>query len=76
VEEDRFIRDRDMEAIQKIKAKKQADLLSKNEDLAKAMHDEVIAPTMALVEGLLNETGDKISREGLEKLAKWKLDLV
>lgn len=64
-----------MEAIQKLKAKKQAELLAKNEDQAKAMHDEVIAPTMAIVEDLLKASGDKVSREALERIAKWKLDL-
>ena len=75
MEEDRFVRDRDMEAIQKLKAKRQAEMLSQNEELVKVMHDELITPTMAIVEKILQESGDKISREGLEKIAKWKLDL-
>ena len=37
--------------------------------------DEVVGPVMADVEAMLKETGDSISKEGLEKIAKWKIDL-
>jgi hypothetical protein len=75
VEEDLFVRERDMEAIQKLKAKHQTEMLSKNEEQMKAIYDELITPTMAMVEKILQESGDKISSEGLEKIAKWKLHL-
>ena len=39
------------------------------------VHDEVVSPVMADVEAMLKETGDTVSQEGLEKLAKWKIDL-
>ena len=36
---------------------------------------EVVEPVMTDVKSMLADTGDKISDEGLETLAKWKLDL-
>jgi biotin carboxyl carrier protein len=41
----------------------------------KAIHDEVVSPVMADVKAMLAETGDSVSKEALEKLAKWKIDL-
>jgi hypothetical protein len=35
----------------------------------------VVNPVMADIEKMLNETGDKVSKEGLWALAKWKVDL-
>jgi len=37
--------------------------------------EETVAPAMAQVENLLSKTGDVVSHEGLENLAKWKLDM-
>jgi len=40
-----------------------------------ALHNEVVAPVKDDVAKMLAATGDKISDEGLETLAKWKLGL-
>lgn len=65
-----------MEAVHKIEEQKHAELLAKNEDQAKLFHDEVIGPNIAFLERLLSESGDRISPEGLELLAKWKIGLI
>jgi hypothetical protein len=44
-------------------------------DKKETLHHEVVEPVMEDVAGMLAETGDTISKEGLEVLAKWKLDL-
>jgi len=51
-------------------------------DLETKLHEETlkefqatVAPAMAEVEALLKTTGDKVSDEGLELLAKWKLEM-
>ena len=40
-----------------------------------AAHKEVVDPVKADIAEMLARSGDKISDEGLEILAKWKLDL-
>jgi hypothetical protein len=44
----------------------------KEEDLK--YFDEVIAPVMAEAEQMLKTAGDEVSDEGLEALARWKLE--
>ena len=39
------------------------------------MYHDVVEPVMADVAAMLQESGDSVSKEGLEILAKWKLDL-
>ena len=36
---------------------------------------DVVEPVMGDIEKMLAESGDKVSKEGLEALAKWKIDL-
>lgn len=36
---------------------------------------EVVEPVTKDVAAMLEETGDKVSQEGLEALARWKLDV-
>lgn len=38
-----------------------------------AVYEEVVAPAMVECQEMLAGTGDKVSAEGLELLAKWKL---
>jgi hypothetical protein len=52
----------------------------KKAELEKKMHDEdlvhfkeSVAPKMAEISSVLKKTGDKLSDEGLEALARWKL---
>lgn len=40
-----------------------------------SMHKEVVDPVKADIANMLARSGDKVSDEGLEILAKWKLDL-
>jgi len=40
-----------------------------------ALHVEVVDPVMEDIAKMLEASGDKVSKEGLEVLAKWKLDL-
>lgn len=37
--------------------------------------EEVVAPAMVECQELLKKTGDNISNDGLEALAKWKLGM-
>jgi hypothetical protein len=36
---------------------------------------EVVHPVMNDIEKMLAQSGDKVGKEGLEALAKWKIDL-
>lgn len=38
-------------------------------------YQDVMEPVMGDVAKMLERSGDKVSKEGLEVLAKWKLDL-
>ncbi len=40
-----------------------------------ALHKEVVDPVKADIAEMLARSGDKVSDEGLETLAKWKIDL-
>ena len=42
---------------------------------AEVLHKEVVDPVKTDIAAMLSQSGDKISDEGLETLAKWKLDL-
>jgi hypothetical protein len=44
-------------------------------EVEEALHRAVVEPVKADVAKMLGASGDKISDEGLEVLAKWKLNL-
>lgn len=54
------------EKLRELKAMQEA---TKDKDL----HDKVVEPVKADIAALLRTSGDSISNEGLETLAKWKL---
>jgi len=68
-EEDRYIREQEKAYFEKKKAELEKKL--HEEDLA--YFKEAIAPKMAEVSSLLKKTGDKVSDEALEALARWKV---
>jgi hypothetical protein len=68
-EEDRYIREQEKAYFEKKKAELEKKL--HEEDLAH--FKEAIAPKMAEVSSLLKKTGDKVSDEALEALARWKV---
>jgi len=69
IEEDRFIREQEKKYFEKKKAALEAQLHDKE---LKEFKDTV-APSMAEAFNLLKKTGDTVSEDGLEALAKWKL---
>lgn len=71
VEEDRFIRENE----KKFFENKKKELEAKLHEEELAVFQETIAPAMADAEHLLEKTGDKVSENGLEALARWKLDM-
>jgi uncharacterized protein YutE (UPF0331/DUF86 family) len=71
VEEDRFMREQE----KKFYEKKKAELSTKQQDSDMKHFQEVIAPCMADIHEILAKTGDDISHEGYEALAKWKLGI-
>jgi hypothetical protein len=68
-EEDRYIREQEKKYFEKKKAELEKKL--HEEDLTH--FKEAIAPKMAEVSSLLKKTGDNVSDEGLEALARWKV---
>ena len=56
------------EKLRKLKAQEEAER-------EETMHKEVVDPVKADIAAMLARSGDKVSNEGLELLAKWKLDL-
>jgi hypothetical protein len=68
-EEDRYIREQEKKYFEK----KKAELEKKMHDEDLAHFKEAIAPKMAEVSALLQKTGDKVSDEALEALARWKM---
>lgn len=71
MEEDRYMRAQEeawKEKLRKLRAQEEAER-------EVAAHKEVVDPVKADIAEMLARSGDKISDEGLEILAKWKLDL-
>ena len=56
------------EKLRQLKAKEESEQVE-------ALHREVVDPVKADIAAMLSQSRDKISDEGLETLAKWKLDL-
>ena len=71
MEEDRYMREQEKRFIES-KKKAMAEKMHAEEE---AMFTETIAPVMVEAEQLLKKSKDKVSNEGLEALARWKLDL-
>mmetsp|Transcript_9092 Transcript_9092/g.19619 ORF Transcript_9092/g.19619 Transcript_9092/m.19619 type:complete len:111 (-) Transcript_9092:220-552(-) len=71
VEEDRFVRELEKKYIAKKKAEMEEQMQA--DDEKKFM--EQIAPAMAEAEVLLSKTGESVSHDALEGLAKWKVGL-
>ena len=71
VEEDRYMREQEKQFIE-AKKKSMAEKMHAQEE---AKFAEAIAPAMVEAEQLLKKSKDKVSNEGLEALARWKLDL-
>ncbi|KAL7566936.1 hypothetical protein ACA910_017247 [Epithemia clementina (nom. ined.)] len=69
VEEDRYMRELERKYIEKKKAEMAQKMAAEEEEKFK----DVIAPAMAEVEVLLSKTGDSVSHEALENIAKWKV---
>ena len=65
MEEDRYIRKLEQQFI----ARKKEQKLAVEEQKT---FDDLIAPAMAEAEVLLSKTGDSVSHDALENLAKWK----
>mmetsp|Transcript_48809 Transcript_48809/g.118122 ORF Transcript_48809/g.118122 Transcript_48809/m.118122 type:complete len:123 (+) Transcript_48809:160-528(+) len=70
-EEDRYMKQQENEWKEKLRALKEQE--AKDRNVAHQL--EVVDPVKKDIEALLAETGDKISDEGLEALAKFRLDL-
>ena len=68
VEEDRYMRDLERQYVEKKKAEMAEKMAAEEEEKFK----DVIAPAMAEAEVLLSKTGDSVSHDALENLAKWK----
>ncbi|GKY99594.1 hypothetical protein MPSEU_000913700 [Mayamaea pseudoterrestris] len=71
VEEERFIKEQE----KKFFEKKKAELDSKQHENELKQFQGVIAPCMADIHEILEKTGDDISHEGYEAIAKWKLGI-
>jgi len=70
-EEDRYMKQQEDEWKEKLRALKEKEAIDRDV----AHHAEVVDPVKKDIEALLAQTGDKISDEGLEALAKFRLDL-
>ena len=70
-EEDRYMRQQEEAWKEKLRQLTAQEASEQDQQI----HDEVVSPVMADIEAMLKETGDSVSKEGLEKLAKWKIDL-
>lgn len=71
VEEDRYMRAQEeawKEKLRKLRAQAEAEK-------EVSLHNEVVEPVKADIAKMLSLSGDKVSDEALEALAKWKLDL-
>eukprot|EP00522_Entomoneis_paludosa_P001790 CAMPEP_0172468170 /NCGR_PEP_ID=MMETSP1065-20121228/60836_1 /TAXON_ID=265537 /ORGANISM="Amphiprora paludosa, Strain CCMP125" /LENGTH=105 /DNA_ID=CAMNT_0013225517 /DNA_START=146 /DNA_END=463 /DNA_ORIENTATION=+ len=71
VEEDRYMRALEQKYIEKKRAEATEKMHEKDEQL----FAEEIAPAMAEAEVLLSKSGDNVSSDALESLAKWKVGL-
>ena len=71
VEEDRYLKQQEEKWYEQLRA-----LRSQNEkDREQKQHDDIVKPVKKDFANLLAKTGDTISDEGLENLAKFRLDL-
>ena len=68
VEEERFVKEQEKKFFEKKRSEAAAVL--KAEELKH--FEDVIAPAMAKLEAELKKTGDKVSDDGLEAIARWK----
>ena len=71
VEEDRYLKEQENQWLEKLRALKAQELT----DFHQKHHDEVVGPVKKDIKDLLSKTGDTVSDEGLENLAKFRLDL-
>jgi L-lactate utilization protein LutB len=71
VEEDRYMRAQETAWKEKLRALKDQE----EHERLDAHYQDVVKPVMGDVAEMLEGTGDKVSKKGLEVLAKWKLDL-
>ena len=71
VEEDRYMQAQEEAWKEKLRTLRSQQAHEQEQQL----HDEVVGPVMNDVEAMLRETGDTVSKEALEKLAKWKIDI-
>lgn len=70
-EEDRYLKQQEEKWCEKLR-----ELRAQQENLReKSHHDEVVEPVKQHLAKILAETDDKISDEGLENLAKFRLSL-
>jgi len=70
-EEDRYLQQQEKQWYEKLRALRAQEEL----DREQKHYDEVVDPVKKDFADLLSKTGDKISDEGLENLAKFRLDL-
>eukprot|EP00339_Tiarina_fusa_P007270 CAMPEP_0117029366 /NCGR_PEP_ID=MMETSP0472-20121206/21268_1 /TAXON_ID=693140 ORGANISM="Tiarina fusus, Strain LIS" /NCGR_SAMPLE_ID=MMETSP0472 /ASSEMBLY_ACC=CAM_ASM_000603 /LENGTH=84 /DNA_ID=CAMNT_0004737107 /DNA_START=162 /DNA_END=416 /DNA_ORIENTATION=- len=71
VEEDRYMRAQTeawKEKLRKLKEEEESERKVQQ-------FQEVVQPVMDDIEKMLAKSGDKVGKEGLETLAKWKIDL-
>ena len=71
MEEDRFMRDLEAKYIHTKQAERAAQEMADN----KQVYTQQITPVMIEAELLLQKSGNIVSSDGLEALAKWKLGL-
>eukprot|EP00934_Nitzschia_sp_Nitz4_P007135 Nitzschia sp. Nitz4//scaffold8_size234185//199563//199977//NITZ4_001293-RA/size234185-augustus-gene-0.278-mRNA-1//-1//CDS//3329559914//7125//frame0 len=71
VEEDLYMRAQEEAWKEKLRALRAQEAAAREQ----VEHDEVVSPVKADIAAMLAESGDKVSDEGLEILAKWKLSL-
>ena len=71
VEEDRYLKQQEEKWLEKLRALKAVE----EEDRRAKHHAEVVDPVKVDIAAILSQTGDKISDDGLENLAKFRLDL-
>jgi len=71
VEEDRYLKQQEEKWYEQLRVLRG----QKEKDREQKLHDDIVEPVKKDFADLLAKTGDTISDEGLENLAKFRLDL-
>ena len=74
VEEDKYMRQKDAAILEKIHAKMMEDAMAAAEASADSQFDDHVKPVMEEIRAMM-ASGDSLSDESLEALARWKLGL-